>query len=70
MKRSIKREHKERRNRRIFEDYSKLFTKGFRVDVIYQKLEDKYFLDQGTIYRIILEKKGVLEENNQIKDAT
>lgn len=70
MKHSVKQRLKERKHNDIFADYLKMFKRNMHIDVIYQKLEKKYYLDQGTIYRVVLEKKGVLKDNKHVRNVT
>ncbi|HVS92452.1 MAG TPA: hypothetical protein VHE59_10485 [Mucilaginibacter sp.] len=70
MKRDIKSENIERKHNDIFKDFNKMFVQGFRIDVIYEKLEKKYYYDKGTIYRVILDKKFALPDSKKTKGET
>lgn len=43
----------EKRDQQILSDFTKLFKKGFRTDIIFQKLSDKYFLSERTLTLIV-----------------
>lgn len=52
---------KAKRNAAIYKDYCAMFKKGLRVEVISKKLSDKYFIREGSIYRVILKERGLLD---------
>lgn len=37
----------------ITADFVMMFEEGLRIGVIYDRLSDKYYLDKGTIFRIV-----------------
>lgn len=42
-----------KRNVAVLNDFRQLFKKGLRLDVIYERLANKYFLATGTIQKIV-----------------
>ena len=50
-------ELKAKRNKAIFNDCCELYGQGYRVDIIYKMLGDKYYLDGKTISRIIAKER-------------
>jgi hypothetical protein len=54
-----KQQNKKNRNENIRLEYAQMFfNEGLRDEVIFDRLGSKYFLDPGTIYRIVIEKDG------------
>ncbi len=44
-----------KRNEQIFKQFEKMFNvDGLRIDVIYSRLSDKYFLSSQSIQKIVL----------------
>ena len=55
----------------IASDFVKMFTvDGMRPGVIYYKLSEKYYLDQGTIFRIVYQQTKFQKSNKQVVDDT
>ena len=44
----------DKRNQTIYEKYAKLWGQGMREELIWPELEKEFYLEQGTLYRIIL----------------
>jgi Mor family transcriptional regulator len=70
MKHDVKKQHKERKHNDIFSDFCGMIKRDVPVSLIYKKLSRKYYMDAGSIYRVILEKKGVLKDNKQPEHVT
>lgn len=65
MKQEKKATNAARKKAAIIKDFTARFKKGEAIDRIYAKLEEKYFIAKGTIYRIVIEKRlSELEAQN------
>lgn len=49
-----KREILKKRDHSIFQEFERLFNKGYRIDVINTRLSEKFFLAPETIQKIVL----------------
>ncbi|WP_295714158.1 hypothetical protein [Mucilaginibacter sp.] len=47
-------ERKQNRDQLIYNDYAKLWGEGLREELIWPKLEEKYYLAPSTLYRVVL----------------
>ena len=68
MKHIVKQQLKERKRKDIFNDYLKMYKKMMPINAIYKALEKKYYLDAGTIYRIVIDKKGLVSKTKEVPD--
>ena len=60
---------KERKHAAIHNDFVRMVTNMVHPSVIYSKLSAKYFMDKGSIYRVILSKKNLINKK-QVKDTS
>jgi hypothetical protein len=58
-----------KRNERIFNDFNKQFNKGFRVDLIYNALADRYTLGPEYIARIVTNYARQQISVNQVREV-
>ena len=56
----LKRKYKD-----IQTDFVKMYSDGMRVGVIYDLLSEKYYMDGGSIYRIIYNQTRFQKANNR-----
>jgi hypothetical protein len=67
MKQSRKQQLKAKKHAAIYTDFEKMFCKNTPLERIFTTLENKYFLDKGTIYRIVLSKKAFIKDGGPVK---
>ena len=53
----------------IKEEYKKLFDEGFRNEVIYPKLAEKYYMSESSIEALIWERGGYHQSKEKKKEG-
>jgi hypothetical protein len=59
MKQTTKQQLTAKKHRAIYKQYETMLRKNIPVDKVYKSLVKRFFLDQGSIYRVVLAKKGI-----------
>ncbi|MBU0695956.1 MAG: hypothetical protein KKE39_05455 [Bacteroidetes bacterium] len=58
----------EKRNEKIYQEFENLFNdKGLRIDVIYNKLSERYFISASRIGKIVVEQAKKIRELKEIE---
>jgi hypothetical protein len=59
----------EKRNKIIYQEFEKLFNNdGLRMDVIYSKLSEKWFLSTAMIGRIVVAQAKIIREQKEAQN--
>lgn len=53
----------EKRNLKIYEMYSQLWGEGLREELIWPQISEAFYLQENTIYRIVLDQTKVTTKN-------
>jgi len=58
-----KESHLNRRNKLIYNRYAELWGQGLREERIWPQLEEDFFLEKATLYRIVLKMSRISEDS-------